>query len=419
MRLIRNDLLILCCMTATMASVSAADNWTRFRGPNGSGAAEETSVPAKWTDDDYAWKVQLPGTGHSSPVVWGDHVYVTTASEKGDVFSLLAYGAADGELLWKQGQSLEYLRVHALNSRASSTPAVDQHGVYTLWFGPDKSLLVAVGHDGTERWRKDLGPTATMHGPSQSPMVYDGMVILSFEQELNKSKLRSYWYALDSETGETVWRLDRDTSQKASSSVPCIYRTADGSDQIVFSSNAHGLTAVDPATGDIAWCEPTAFPTRVVSSPVQAGRYLVGTNGRRGGGLRLVAIDPSGGTPVVVHDIEEKIVPYVSTPIAVGELLFLFHDSGLVTCMEIESGKVHWSERQDGKMFGSPVLVGDRLYCITNKGDVVVLRAAANYEPLGVNALGEGSHATPAVANGRMFLRTNTQLMCVAGPAAQ
>jgi outer membrane protein assembly factor BamB len=409
----------LCLLVSVFATTSTADNWPRFRGPNGSGVAESASIPTKWTQSDLAWKTQLPGTGHSSPVVWGGNVYVTSASEKGDLYSLLAYRATDGKLVWKNDQSLNYLRVHSLNSRATSTPAADKNGVYALWFGPDKSLVVAVDHDGTERWQRNLGPTATMHGPSQSPMVHNGMLIFSFEQELNKAKLRSYWYALDCKTGETVWRLERDVSEKASSSVPCIYRTADGADQIVFSSNAHGLTAIDPRSGAVAWCEPTAFPTRVVSSPVQAGDLLVGTNGRRGGGLRLVAIDPGGDTPTIVHDLEDKTVPYVSSPIAHGELLFLFHDSGLVTCMDIASGEVRWSERQKGKFFGSPVLVDDRLYCITNQGSVFVLRAAAEYELLSMNDLGEGSQATPAVANGRMFLRTHTHLMCVAAPNGQ
>lgn len=402
-------------------AAATAENWTRFRGDNGSGAAEDAKIPARWSPEDLAWKTPLPGTGNASPVVWGDQVYVTSADPATGTFSLLALNVSDGAVVWKREYPFKPVRVHTLNSFATSTPAVDVDGVYTMSFGDDQSLVIAVAHDGTERWTKDFGATSTMHGPSQSPMIHDGTLVFSFEQEINRNGLESFWYALDTKTGETVWCLDRDTSGKASSSVPCVYNTPSGDSWIVFSSFGHGITAVDPKTGAVVWEQKDAMTARVISSPVVAGEYIVATCGRRGGGLQLLVVQPGAGEgaePRIVHNIEERFVPYVPTPIAVNDLLYTYHDAGTVSCMAIKTGELVWSERLRAKFFGSPVLVGDKLYCVSDSGEVFVLRAGTEFEQLAVNDLGEASHATPAVANGRMFLRTNSHLMCVAATSA-
>ncbi len=414
--------IVACSLIGFLASVAIAENWPRFRGTNGSGAAEDAEIPSTWSQSDLAWTTPLPGTGNASPVVWGDTVYVTSADPATGTFSLLALNVADGAVAWKRDYTFEPIRVHTLNSFATSTPAVDERGVYAMSFGKDQALVIAVGHDGTERWTKDFGATSTMHGPSQSAMIFDGMLVFSLEQEINRTGLESHWYAVDAETGETVWCLDRDTSAKASSSVPCVYRTADGADWLVFSSFAHGMTAVDPKTGEVVWEQKDAMTARVISSPVVAGENIIATCGRRGGGLQLLVVQPGtgeGSEPRIVHNIEERFVPYVPTPLALNDLLFTFHDAGTVSCVAIKTGELVWSERLRAKFFGSPVLVGDRLYCVSESGEVFVLRAGAEFEQLGVNDLGEASHATPAVANGRMFLRTNSQLMCVASESAR
>jgi len=410
---------ITCLIAIAVIGAANAENWPRFRGSNGTGVAPDSNIPTEWTQDDLTWKIQLPGDGNASPVVWGDTVYITSADRDSGTFSLHALRASDGEVEWKRDYTFEPIRVHNLNSFASSTPAVDENGVYTMSFGKDQSLVIALDHTGEEMWTKEFGTSSTMHGPSQSPMLYNGMLIFSLEQEINRKGLQSYWYALDGKTGETVWRLDRDTSAKASSSAPCVYQTEGGKDWLVFSSFAHGVTAVDPETGMVVWEEKDAMTARVISSPVIAGEYIISTCGRRGGGLQLLVVQPNGGEgtkPRIIHNIEERFVPYVPTSVASGDLLYTFHDAGTISCMAVKTGEVIWSERVRAKFFGSPVLVGDKLYCISDSGEVFVLRAGTKFDQLAVNDLGEGSHATPAVANGRMFLRTNTQLMCVAAP---
>ncbi len=406
---------------AVLCSISAlADNWPRFRGENGGGIASEADLPAKWSNDELAWKISLPASGNSSPVVWNDTVYVTSGDGDAGVYSVSAMDVSNGETRWQKDYTFKPRRVHQLNGYATSTPAVDESGVYVLWFGEGESLVAGISHDGEELWKHDFGKLSSMHGPSASPMVHDGKLIFTWENEGARPGLKSYWYALDCKTGETVWKTDRDTSAKASSSVPCVYESPNG-DWLIFSSFSHGITAVDAQTGEVVWEENESMIARTISSPMLAGDIVFATCGRRGGGMRMVAIDLNqgeGATPRVLHSIEEKFVPYVPTPIAVNDLLFTFHDDGTVSCMAVKTGELIWSERLRTKFFGSPVLVRDRLYCIGDGGEVFVLRAGPEFEELAVNSLGEESHATPAVANRRMFLRTNTQLMCIAAPDA-
>lgn len=422
----RSLVLVFAAVACTFASTIAAENWPRFRGPNGQGDGGEMGIPAAWSDADVAWKIELGGTGHSSPVVWDETVYVTFADTDGSKGVLMAVGASDGAVLWQKEYGLRPPRMNPLNSSAASTPAVDGAGVYGIWYGADRTLVTATDHQGKERWAKSFPPVNTAHGPGGSTAVYGDLVVFSLEQEgaavtADREGVRSFWYALDKNTGEIRWRLERDNSTHASSSTPCLYPSGDGDGWLIFSSRAHGVTAVDPASGAVVWEAAETLPTRATSSPVVAGDLIVATCGQGGNGIRLVAVRPPGeGSPEarVSYALTGRLVPNVPTPIAVGEWLFLFHDQGLVTCIESRTGTVLWSEKPGGRFFGSPVLVDGRLYCINTSGQVVVLSAGATYERLAVNDLGEASQATPAVAEGRMFLRTLSHLWCIAAEAA-
>jgi len=403
------------------ASSVMAENWPRFRGPNGQGISGEKGIPIKWSENNLVWKTELAGTGPSSPVIWNDKVFVTFADEEINQCILMAVDTSDGVVLWQKQYTLKPAEMNDLNSPAASTPAVDGDGVYAIWYGGDRTLVTAVDHDGKDKWKTNLGLARHTHGPAGSPIVYKDMVVFTLEQEENDENLQSCWYALDRRTGEIRWRLDRD-STKASSSTPCLYRSPTGQEWIIFASRAHGITAVDPDSGTVAWEEASAFPARVVSSPVLAGDLIINKCGQGGSGVQLAAVrPPAEGTaqPQLLYTLKERFVPYVPTSIAAGPWLFMFHDQGLVSCLDSRTGNVLWSEKPGGKFFGSPVLVEDRLYCITTTGQVVVLRAGDKYERLAVNDLGEPSHATPAIANGRMILRTISHLYCIAADEEQ
>ncbi len=413
--------LVFAAASIIFASTTAAENWPRFRGPNGQGQGGGTGFPVVWSDSDAAWKIDLGGTGHSSPVVWDGTVYVTASKADGSKGVLLAVDASDGAVRWKRNFALRPFRMNRLNSVAASTPAVDGEGVYVIWYGAESTRVIGLSHKGKERWTRTFPAPNTQHGPGASPTVHGDLVVFTLEAEGNREGQQSFWIALDRNTGETRWQLERDNSTHASSSTPCVYPSPEGGEWLIFASRAHGVTAVDPENGAVVWEAAGTMPTRVTSSPVVAGGLIVAVCGQGGGGIRLVAVQPPGnGSPEaqVAYDLTGRLVPNVPTPIVSGGWMFLFHDQGQVTCLESRTGKVLWSEKPGGRFFGSPVLVGDRLYCITTSGQVVVLRAGAAYELLAVNDLGEASQATPAVAQGRLFLRTLSHLWCIAAETA-
>ena len=410
----------LAAMTIILASVSQGQEWTRFRGPNGQGISDTKTIPVKWTEEDYNWKIELPGGGHSSPVLWGDKLFVTSGNQQAGNSVLLALNVSDGSVLWQKEYAISKYRPNKLNSFATSTPAVDADHVYVLWTSLEETILTALNHQGTEIWKQTFEGVRCQHGAGTSPIVHNDMVIFTHENENKSSEnARSIWFAVDRKTGETRWTLDRQTGPKTSYSTPCVYTPTTGIPQLIFNSYSHGMTSVNPGTGKVIWEVASAFPARVVSSPVIADELLVGSCGDGGSGKRLIAIRPgsSDGSiqPKEVFKIESGYRPYVPTSIAKGGLLFTFLDRGYISCWNSATGKQLWEEKPAGRFFSSPVCVDGKLYCITMDGDVVVVRAAETYELLAINPLGETSHAVPAVAGDRMYLRTYSHLFSIGG----
>ena len=401
------------------ASVLHGQEWTRFRGPEGQGISQAKTIPVKWTENDYAWKVKLPGTGHSCPVVWRDKVFVTSGDQKAALGILLALSASDGEVLWQKQYKLASYPVNRLNTYATATPAVDADCVYVLWPTPKETLLVAVDHSGEERWKRTFEGVRCQHGAGSSPIVAGNIVVFTIEHEADTNDMDSAWIAVDRKTGQTRWKLPRQTNPKTSYSTPCVYSPASGAPQLIFSSLAHGISSVDPETGAVLWEMKSAFISRVISSPVIADGLVIGTCGDAGVGKRLIAIRPGVGgkptPPAEAYKIDNSTVPYIPTSLAKADLLFTFSDRGYVSCLRTATGQQLWREKPAAKFYGSPVWIDERLYCIAANGDVVVIKAGPAYELLAVNPLGEQSHATAAVAGERMYLRTYSRLFAVGG----
>ncbi len=395
------------------ATVRGGGEWPRFRGPDGAGVSDATTIPVEWTAEDYNWRVELPGSGHSSPVVWGSRIFLTCADEKTARRIVCCLRADDGKLLWKREYPSKPYRQHHFNHYASASPAADKRRVYVTWTTPDEVTLLALSHDGPEVWRRHLGTFAATHGSGSSPIVFDDLVILANDQKGDGASI----IAVDSTTGKTRWAHPRNNS-RAAYGTPCIYRPADGPPEIIVASTSHGIAGLDPPTGRLRWEQRGIFPQRCVGSPAVARGLIVATCGVGGRGVVAVAVRPGSQSkklpPKVAYRVERP-VPYVPTPIARGDLLFLWSDQGVVTCLRGATGQRLWQRKVGGNFFGSPVRVGGRLYCISKKGNVVVLAAAEEFKALGRNPLGEGSCATPAIAGGRMYLRTLTHLISVGG----
>jgi len=410
-----NRLSLAITVLLTSASLCPAQEWTRFRGPNGTGVSEATSVPAEWTDRDLNWKVTLPGIGHSSPVLWEDKIFLTSAFEDTATRLVLCLRADDGQIVWQRKYSSSLHTKHKFNSFASSTPCVDAEAVYCCWSTPEEYTLLALDHEGTEIWRANLGSYVSQHSCGVSPIVYGDLVILGNDQGDEKHQGTSSLVAVDRRTGEVRWKLDRQTATVAYST-PCVYQPEGGRPELIFNSESHGITSVDPASGQVNW-EIGVLSKRSVSSPVVAGGLIFGSCGSGGGGNYAVAVRPPAGSrssPEIAYKVETS-APYVPTPVALGDLVFLWSDNGIVTCLRAATGATVWQKRVGGNYHGSPVCAGGKLYCIREDGEVTVVAAADEFKLLGRNPLGEESRSTPAVADGRMYLRTYSHLISVGG----
>jgi outer membrane protein assembly factor BamB len=389
-----------------------AQEWTRFRGPNGSGISPAKTIPTAWTEKDFNWKIELPGSGHSSPVLWGEKIFLTSGDEAGGKLFVLCVSTADGRLLWQRDFPLKRHHKHDYNSFASGSPAADEHGVYICWTEPEHFRLMALDHGGKALWQEDLGPFASQHGGGTSPIVYQDAVILANEQDGD-----SFLIAVNAATGETRWKTPRKTSQTAYST-PCVFQPKDGPAALIFNSQSHGISAIAPENGKVLWEYGDAFDKRSVSSPVVAGDLIIGSCGSGGGGNYVVAVRPSDPSrnrkPELAYAIRRS-APYVPTSVAVGERLFLWSEGGIVSCVQAVSGEIKWQERIEGNFFSSPVWIDGRLFCVSTRGQVVVIEASDRFHVLAKNNVGELTHSTPAVAGGRMYIHTSRHLVSVGG----
>ena len=421
--LMRQPLEILCCLLCLVPSV-AAQEWTRFRGPNGTGISQATTIPTKWTAQDYNWTVKLPADGSSSPVLWGDRIFLTTSDKKTAMRSVVCLSTQDGSSLWQHDFPGTTFRMHRDNDFASATPSVDKDGLVLVWSTPEQVLMLALDLDGKEMWRRDLGPFPGLHGSASSPVIVDNLVILANDQ-MNPQRMarylpkdasmipeKSFLIAVDRQTGQTRWQVDRKT-ELAGYATPCVRHLAGGKPELIFTSTAHGITSVDLATGAINWEIDRVFASRTVGSPQLHGDLVFGSHGAGLAGQRFVAVRPERKegriTPVVAYEVT-RAVPLVPSCLVKDDLLFLWAGNGIVTCLDAATGKQHWRERVGGQYYCSPVWVDGRLYCVSKSGDVRVIAADRTYRSLATVSLGESANAVPAIAGGVMYLRTQSQL---------
>ncbi len=393
-----------------------AEQWSRFRGPNGSGVDRRTVIPAQWTKADFRWRRDLAGVGHSSPVVWDEKLFITSADEQTAERIVACYRADSGEALWERRFDLASHGKHQLNSYASATPAVDAQRVYLIWTTPKQLVAQVLDHQGRDVWRVDLGPFKSGHGAGVSPIVFDGLLIVPNDQEGE-----SFLVALNAADGAVRWKTPRES--RVTYSTPCVYRGPGRRPEIIFTNWSNGVTAHDPRNGRTLWQVKPFGPKQLetaIGSPVVAGDLVLACCGYLGRGNHLAAVRPrpNGGEVQTVYHIQRG-APLTTTPLAVGDLLFLWSDDGIVTCADTASGQVHWRRRVGGVYYGSPVCAGDRVFCMSADGEVVVLAASREYSLLARNELGEPGNSTPAIARHTMYVRTASRLYAIRGSASK
>jgi outer membrane protein assembly factor BamB/rhodanese-related sulfurtransferase len=383
-----------------------AKYWPVWRGPSRQGLANG-SYPDSWSaTENVFWKKPVPGRGNSSPIVWGDRIFLTTAYDGGRRVSLIAFRRADGTQLWEafapEGRTG---RAHQKNGHASATPSADGTLVYAF-FG--SRGLAAFDFSGKLVWHQDLGDVDNYHGSAGSPLLYKDRVILY--QDFDSG---SFVAAFDARTGKQVWRTPRKAF--VGWGTPVAVRVG-ARDELIVSSQST-VTAYDPDTGRELWvCEGNSF--EVIPTPVVGNGLVFASSGRVGPTL---AIRPGGrGNVTHTHLVwtSPKGSPFVPSPLVFGNQLYMVNDmASIVTSFEAATGKVLWQGRlgvaQREGFSASPVAVDGKLFFTNDQGDTFVLRAGPAFELLRTNRIGETTLASPALVDGRWYIRTDRSLFAI------
>ena len=360
-------------------------------------------------------RCRIPGVGISSPIIWGEHIYLSSADATSGKQTLFCLNAADGKTLWTREFTAGTYRKHKKNTFATSTPTVDADRVYFAYATPEHYRVAALTHDGKDAWSIDLGPYRSQHGFGASPVVFEDLLILPDEPDGNGKLV-----AVETATGKTRWSVPRH-GKNATYSTPCIYQPPGKPAELVFTNWQHGLTGVDAKTGKVNW-EISVFETgkqeRSVASPVVAGDLVLGSCGFAGAQKHLVAVRPydtsAGNKPKVVWRMERS-APHLPTPLVKGNRVFVCTELGIASCVDAATGKVIWQERVGGNFSASPVVAGDRIFWVADGGRLFVLAAGDKFQILARHQFDEGTQCTPAIAHGRLYVRTEKHLTALGG----
>lgn len=399
------------------SSAKELRQWSQFRGPNGVGYLQKCSVPLPWKESDVKWKVNLPGAGNASPVIWGKTAYLASGDAANKQRHLQAIDLSTGKEVWRKSFALIDHKMHSKNNYACASPCVDQSGVYFSYADPEQVVLVALTHSGEVRWEKQLGSFVSQHGFGASPVVHDGTVVLWVSQDAEQLPAGqapgdSRILAFDAQTGSQKWSTSR-IATRTCYGTPTYYQ-ADGVPALLFANTSEGVFALDLATGKPLW-NRQVFTQRSVSCPVVIGDTVIATEGAGNGNNFLHAVTLKGEHEKLFS--LNRNIPYVPTPVVKGDLVFLWSDKGIVSCLKMPNNEMLWSERIGGNVSSSPVIAGDKLIGVAEDGTVTVLSASSTFKNLGAVSLGEISRATPAVAEKFMLIRTESKLLCIGDPS--
>lgn len=381
--------------------------WPRWRGPSGQGLVSEGSYPDTWSDtENVVWRTPVPGSGNSSPIVWDDRIYLTTSYEGGRRLSLVAFDRTTGEQVWESfAPEGRVERVHNKNGHASATPTTDGERIYVS-FGARG--LAAFDMEGELVWHQDLGNLDNYWGTAGSPLLYEDRIIVY--QDISSS---SFVAAFDRETGDEIWLTDRNASVGWGS--PIAIRVDDRDEIIVHSQNR--VMSYNPDDGSLLWhCDGNTF--EVIPTPVVGHGMLFCSSGRAG---PTMAIRPGGEGDVTETHLEWRSPrgsPFVPSPVLYEGQLYIVNDmQSIVTSFSAESGDTLFQGRlgvaQREGFSASPVAFDGKVFFTNDNGETFVLRAGPEFEILHVNRLGERVLASPALVDGRWYIRTETSLIAV------
>ena len=423
-----------------VAAAPLAAHWPQWRGPNGLGISDEKNLPTEWAAEtektpakNIKWKTEIPGRGHSSPVVWGDRIFLTTSIKGEEVpgkkapvhldfskkpgylhpdatdvnykhaLKVLAIDAKSGKVLWDRtaydGEMWDDR--HRKNTYASSTMVVDGDRAYAFF---ESAGLYAYNFDGTLAWKQTFkdGIIKAGLGPGTSPIIYKDLIILQCDQEMGDG---SFIVALNRKTGEEAWRADR--TNRRSWATPLIVNT--GARDEMIASGAEVVISYDPATGKELW-KSDGTRSHPIPSPVATKGFLFLTAGSQ---AKVVMAMKPGGEVAWRYN---KGAAYVPSPIAIGDYLYLMTDAGLMTCLDAATGTLKYEGGRPpvpGTFFASPVAFDDKILLTSEDGDSFVIKAGPVHEVLATNSVSEPVYASPAIANQTIYIRGERHLFAI------
>lgn len=397
--------------------LTRAENWPQFRGPGLQGHSTETGVPLKWSaTENIAWHTPIPGAAWSSPIVWNERIFVTTATENGEACHVIALERSNGKILWdKEVFRQKLLRKEERNTYATPTPATDGERVYAC-FGDGS--FAALNFDGEIAWTNRDYKHYSQHGLGSSPILFGGLLIMARDGSSEGADKRlgwqtpwdqSYIVALDVKTGKERWKAKRGQSRIAHGS-PAVWMH-DGKSEIV-SEAGDVVQGHDSKSGELLWTSKVIGEAKVPS--VVLGEGLVFTAGGWGGreSIKAFKLGKSGEADSFVWE-QKKGMPKIPSMLYVKPHLFAVADNGMASCFKAETGEVVWQEPLSGKFTASLVEAEGRIYILGDNGTTTVIEAGPQLKVLAENALGEKVQASMAIAQGKIFIRTEKGVWCV------
>ena len=430
-------LFLLALVVTNSAGAFAGPGWPQWRGPSGQGVSEEKNLPTTWnTVSNIKWKAVIPGRGHSSPIVLGNRIFLTTAIE-GEVvpgaaavkhmddgkeflhpdsigadhkhqFQVIAIDRKTGKIVWSQTafEGTPYDNRHRKSSYAASTPATDGTNVYAF-FGTEG--LYAYSIDGKLKWKADLGKLGTVGmGTGTSPIIYRDLVIVQCDEENGAS---SFIVAVNKNTGKEAWRTPRKV--QVSWSTPLLVQTSKRAELIT--SGTEFVIAYDPVTGQELW-RHNGVKSNAIPSPVANNGVVFVSAGFPAKIAMAITLGGTGDLADTVLWKYEKGTAYVPSPILYGDYLYLTSDRGILTCLDAKTGEVKYEGGRvpvPASFTASPVAFDGKILLTSEDGDTFVVKAGPKHEILGTNSVGEPVYASPAVADGNIFIRGERNLYCI------
>lgn len=392
------------CVLGGAANVAAETNWPHWRGPRGDGHSDETNLPTAWTAESVLWKASLPGSGQSSPAIWGERMFLTSALENGKTRVVFCVSLRDGKILWQhEAWTGEPEKSHAMNGWASATCATDGQ-VVVAFFG--KGGLHAYSLDGRPLWSRDLGPFESPWGVAACPVLVGDVVVQNGDSDRD-----AFLEAFDKQTGKTVWRQARPDHRGWST--PLVWRRGE---RTLLVLNGHtGVTAYDPATGKEVWFSKNASgrgePT---VAPGDGFLYVVCG---LAGAMKALRPAADGGATEEAWTAPRRGGRDLPSPIVSGDYLFVSSMNGIASCYEAKTGKELWKERLEGQFSSSPIAAGGRIYHQNEAGRTYVIELGPTLKIVAQNSVAaapdELFRASLAAVGGRLYIRSNKTLYCV------